>query len=307
MTTPAHPRPGYTLLEVLLAAGIAALLMAALYVGMDVQLRYAQEGREAVDNATLSRAILARITADLGNCLTPITATPTSSGGSSSAASSTSGSATTTTGTGTTGASTAGTSSGTATGGTTSLNAVTPFNGGVQGDSGQVTVWVSRVPPPPDGTAPNDPDAAMQPLGASDIRRVSYWIASGGGLARQELLRVSASDDDAQMPPYVPNEDQLVFAREVESLQFRYFDGTNWQDTWDSTTVGADGETPQGSPRAIAITIGLAHDRGGREQVKNYRHVVFIPTANGSTTVQNNSTTGSNSNSNSGSGGGTSP
>src|SRR5262249_57494133 len=111
-TAPAPRGPGSTLLEVLPAAGIAALLMAALYVGMDVQLRYAQEGREAVDNATLSRAILARITADLGNCLTPITATPTSSsGGSSSSASSTSGSATTTTGTGTTGTSTAGTPS----------------------------------------------------------------------------------------------------------------------------------------------------------------------------------------------------
>jgi hypothetical protein len=279
MTTPARPRPGYTLLEVLLAAGIATLLMAALYVGMDVQLRYAQEGREAVDEATLSRAILARITADLTNCLTPVTATPSSSsgGGGSTAAASTS--ATSTTGTGTTG-----TSSGTATGGaTTSLNAVTPFNGGVQGDNGQVTVWVSRVPPPPDGVAPNDPDAPMQPLGASDIRRVSYWIASGGGLARQELLRVSASDDDAQMPPYVPNEDQLVFAPEVASLLFRYFDGTNWQDTWDGTQLGADGATPIGPPRAIEVTVGIRKpgaDPNDASAVQTFRHVVAIAAAN---------------------------
>src|SRR5947209_3596910 len=42
---PPRPRGGYTLLELLLASVIAALLMAALYSAMDTHLRYAQSGR----------------------------------------------------------------------------------------------------------------------------------------------------------------------------------------------------------------------------------------------------------------------
>src|SRR5438093_297614 len=39
-------RSGYTLLEVLLALSIAVLLLGALYVAMDLQLRHADAGRE---------------------------------------------------------------------------------------------------------------------------------------------------------------------------------------------------------------------------------------------------------------------
>ena len=67
----------------------------------------------------------------------------------------------------------------------------------------------------------------------------------------------------------------------MKSLQFEYFDGQSWQDSWDGTQVGSDGVTPIGPPAAVAITIGLA--RPGTDEVKTYRHVVAIRTANGST------------------------
>ena len=44
----------------------------------------------------------------------------------------------------------------------------------------------------------------------------------------------------------------------MRSLNFQYFDGTDWQDSWDSTALGPDGVTPLGSPLAIAVTIGIA-------------------------------------------------
>jgi len=53
--------------------------------------------------------------------------------------------------------------------------------------------------------------------------------------------------------------------------------------------MGPDGLTPIGSPRAIAIQIEIASPGpGGREQIRSYRHVVAIPTANGSTQQPNN-------------------
>src|SRR5262245_62108252 len=72
-------RSGFTLLELLLASGIALLLMAGLYVAMEVNLNYAAAGREVVDQSELARALLARITADITGALTPITATKSTS------------------------------------------------------------------------------------------------------------------------------------------------------------------------------------------------------------------------------------
>jgi hypothetical protein len=71
----------------------------------------------------------------------------------------------------------------------------------------------------------------------------------------------------------------------VRSLSFEYFDGTNWQDSWDSTTPGADGITPVGSPRAVAVTVGVALP-GANGNVKIYRHVIAIQSANGTTAQQ---------------------
>src|SRR5262249_49554552 len=133
-----HIHSGFTLLEVLLALGISVLLMGALYVSMDVQIRYAQAGRERVSDSALARALLNRPAADVSASLPPIRAT---AGATSSSTSSTSSSSSSSSTTGTSSTSTTGSSSTATTGDTSasttgsSLNAVTPFNGGVQGET----------------------------------------------------------------------------------------------------------------------------------------------------------------------------
>src|SRR5262249_54178667 len=113
-------RRGFTLLEMMLASGIALLLMAALYVSMEVNLNYASAAREIVDQSELARALLARIAADINGALTPITATKSTSASS---------------GTVVTDDTT-----------TMSLTTVTPLNMGVVGDSTLLNLYVSRVP-----------------------------------------------------------------------------------------------------------------------------------------------------------------
>jgi hypothetical protein len=75
-----------------------------------------------------------------------------------------------------------------------------------------------------------------------------------------------------------------MLAPEVKSLQFRYFDGTNWADTWDSTVIGDDTITPIGSPRAIEVRIGVLPP-GGKDgdELKYFRQVILITTANAAT------------------------
>jgi type II secretory pathway pseudopilin PulG len=40
------------------------------------------------------------------------------------------------------------------------------------------------------------------------------------------------------LAPTVPPPDEEILCRNVRSFKVRYFDGTDWQDSWDSTTLG---------------------------------------------------------------------
>jgi hypothetical protein len=300
-------RPAYTLLEVLLAAAIAVLLLAALYAAVDMQLRHAESGRAVVQQSLLARGVLNRIAADITSSVGPTDpsryrtsggkqgggASPSGqSGGAAAAGASPSSSGGTGTGAG--GAS-PGSAAGSGSTGTTGTPA-SPFF--LQGDSGSLTIYTSRVPrevliPPEMAALTNAPPVA------SDLRRISYWLAGDGtlGLARQELLMVT-SDDAQQAPTDVGDEASFVIAPEVQSLTFSFFDGTNWNDTWDGSQTGSDGVTPIGPPIAIAVVIGMVppgtSSMAGAQQPKMYRHVVEIPTANGAmqqTTSSSNGTT----------------
>lgn len=266
MSRTGHRRLGYTLLEMLLATAITVLLMSALYVAMDTQLRLADAGRERVEQGTAARNILQRMSLDITGCLTPISVTKVVAAATSST-------------TGTTTTDDAAASSG----------SVTPFNAGVEGDSSVLTIYVSRVPPKASAFG----GAEGQPTGTSDLKRISYWLAADGGLARQEFDRVTADDDSSALPPDIPDEQRYIVAPEVVDLSFRYFDGNAWTDSWFGSTLGADEATPIGPPRAVEITMTLRvpGSDAGDEKRKTFRHVVAIGAANAQPVMTAESTT----------------
>jgi prepilin-type N-terminal cleavage/methylation domain-containing protein len=299
-------RGGYTLLEVMLALAIAVMLLAGLYAAMSVQLNHSEAGREVVEQATLARALLSRIRQDIAAATNvpdssryrlQSTQSNSQGGGSgqSGATGATGASGTTTPAAGTTGGTTgaAGTTGGGAsstdpstTGGLTAADgSMVNWVYGIQGDSATLNLFVSKLPR--EVLTPEALTGDMQLPVVSDLRRVSYWVAdSTNGLARQEV-KVETAQDLAAMPPAVSDESTVKYTPEVRSIQFSYYDGTSWQDSWDSTTLGADMITPVGPPRAVAVTIEVVQPRGGGgERLKTYRHVVFIPSANGATTMQ---------------------
>jgi prepilin-type N-terminal cleavage/methylation domain-containing protein len=288
-----HCRPGFTLLEVLLAAAIGVLLMAGLYTALNLTLSHAQAGRDKVEQSTIARSLFNRISIDILTELAPSRPTPSGSGGGGmggmgggggmggagggGAGAGASGN------TGQAGSSTAQSSSSSSSSSSniTGLGGTFQFNQGVQGDNGTLVLYVSRVPSELDPSWNGD-DVPI----VSDLRRITYWLSSGG-LSRQEI-KVATSDDDSVtgLPTDLPDDPSLVLAPEVQSLTFQYFDGTNWQDTWDGTqTPSAGGNYPQGPPVAIAITMELVLPGGetGSAKRKTFRHVIAIPTANGTT------------------------
>ena len=291
----ATARPAFTLLEMILASTIAVLLLGALYVAMDLQLRNAEAARDVVEQTTLARALIQRIAGDITPSLGQIdpsryrASSGTAGGGGTTAAQPQTGTAAAT-GTGAT--TTDATAQATTTGSTTTTSSTSPTLIAFQGDASTLTILVTRVPRAPANA--ENPEAP----GISDLRRVSYSLAGGGsplGLARQEVLAVTS--EEASDPPEEVSDpaSPLIVAPEVTGLSFSYWDGTGWLDSWDSTTAGADGTTPVGPPVAIAITLTIAPPSGsttGEVKTRTYRHVVPIPTANGTTQQPSADTTG---------------
>lgn len=293
-------RSGYTLLEVLLAMSMAVLVLAAVYSFVGYQLRQAQAGREIIERVTLARALCNRFSADIHGALAQndparfrrnsgdAAATADASqqtGGASTGGASTGGTSGTTGSSGTTSTSgTAGASSATGSATDTSSSSGSGASGesqvdmplGVVGSSTELHLFVSRVPLEVYGSG--DQGGLL----TCDQRRISYWLGGeGAGLCRLEARLITGEEATT---PDLPSGDvaAYVLAPEVQSLEFSYFDGSSWADSWDSTAPGADGTTPIGSPRAIAVRVGVASNgRTGSDELKYYRHVVAVPTANG--------------------------
>ncbi len=286
-------RPGYTLLEVLLASMIAIILLAALYAALDVTLNGMDAGRDQVQSSDLSRAILiARMGNDLAGCLGPLP--PKSGGGtsdqagSSSSSSSSSTTSSSTTSSSTTPSSTTGSSDPGATtpapdaedpNAMSTIAANVAFQAGVYGSDKFVTIFVSRVP-----TALTDIEAAANPdllLGA-DVRKVTYYLGAAGGLCRQERLWVTADGVGNVMEPDYSTEEFDVIAPEVADVTFEYLDAGSWLGTWDGTQVSTDGVSLVGPPRAIRVTMVLEFPGSNGQPVqKRVAHVFPVRSAVG--------------------------
>ena len=150
----------------------------------------------------------------------------------------------------------------------TEENSAGQFNLGLQGSFDRIEMQASRVPRFPQGDTP------LTTVG--DLRRISYWMTASG-LAREEVKLFTTEEPAA--------EESLIIAPEVRSVQFRYFDGTAWQDTWDGSTV-ANGAL-RGPPLAVEIILEVGppseeaflDPETARPTWKRYRHVVSLLTA----------------------------
>jgi type II secretory pathway pseudopilin PulG len=283
-------RPGFTLLEVLLATVIGILLLGGVYALFEMVVKQTDTGRTAVANGDLARAVVNRMTIDLSGSLGPLP--PKSGGGiaqsSTTGSTTTSGSTTTTGTTGTTGTTDTGSadtgSAETTDTGTTSSDtevaADVPFQGGVFGTDKQLTLYVSRVP-----TDLVNPDSAAETaLGGDpkpDLRRITYYLAATGGLCRQEQFLVTADGVRNSTDPDHSQEAVDLIAEEVIDVKFEYFDGGTWSTSWAGDDENEDGKTVKGPPRAIRMTLLIEDGNGTQKRVE---HVFPIRAAVGTYT-----------------------
>jgi prepilin-type N-terminal cleavage/methylation domain-containing protein len=306
-------RKAFTLLEVVLAMSLSVVLLGALYLTLTMHYSHARAGREIIDASAIVRTVAARIADDIQGQLSPInpllyskvngttimnnpfggtnaaaTSSSSTNSSSSNSSSSNNSSSNNSSQNSASQSNSSPSSSSPSNSGqnnssqNTQSSTLTPstvvFNLGVYGDADRLVLTGSWLPK--DLTRIQEGQTQT-----SDLRRVVYWLVKDGkktGLARQELTNVTGTDAGT-LPPDVPDPGQYVIAPEVKKFSLEYFDGTEWQTSWDGTTLDASSNLPIGPPVLIAINITIAtpsHQAGGKAKETSFRHVVAIPTAN---------------------------
>ncbi|MCA9214414.1 MAG: prepilin-type N-terminal cleavage/methylation domain-containing protein [Planctomycetales bacterium] len=295
--TPRKCRSAFTLLEVILAVALTAIVMGLIAGAIDFHLRQLTIRRTHIEEAQLARSILRRIADDLRAVVVHRTVDFSSveemteiADAADDALDALSGEATTeTTEPETTAAEDLVASS-------------VSSSPGIFGNQFELQVDISRIP------RYEEYEVAMQTGlqigGLSDMKTVTYYLGGAGtslatstenaigmaegatgGLVRRVVSR--ATSRYAMMGGTfdgMSNSDQLM-APEVSQMQFQYFDGYQWNTEWDSDVRG-------GIPVAVEVMITINNFRfddpndrdaqrtgvqNGVAQNNVYRLVVYLP------------------------------
>ncbi|UUO04481.1 prepilin-type N-terminal cleavage/methylation domain-containing protein [Blastopirellula sp. J2-11] len=301
-------RRGLSLLELMVASAIAVVLMAAVSAAIHMYSRAVDIGRTNVEEAQLGRAVMKLMEEDLRNCIWKneidfSSVEALASGSASSAASSLTGGAITSDISSTLDS----TTETDASLNTTDLAAssVPAMQIGLYGNATELQFDMSRLPRvdeyDPEYVGFRSQKLADKP---SDVKTVTYYLLIPGsayqgtvgdsadrtveqsGLVRRVLDRsvtqwALENGDTEQLDATAE-----IIAPEVCFLNFRYFDGYEWYEEWDSSAMG-------GLPLAVDIVVAIrsTDDRGSAiddgetivvgvaEGDMIYRRLVRIPIA----------------------------
>lgn len=305
-------RGGFTLIEVLVALGLSLVLVSAIYSAISLHWRYETAGRERIERAQISLAVLRLMTEDIGSVVfkAPSSKEEADAAGTGTATTGSSTSAAT----GSTSGTTPGTSSDSTDSTSASMNganskssatASTPTSLGVVGTADYLQLDISRPTkedfiPESSATGPNAA-VPVTPTLSDNVRVVWAMVTPSSGtvdangvrsltanpaLARQLTDRLrqavetqAAETNQNSAAPQL--EESNILAREIVKLSFRYYDGYSWVTEWDSVTQ-------ERLPRVIEVTIGFlkpehrkpgALNLPGAETIIPIKHVILVPSS----------------------------
>ena len=284
-------RAGFTLLELLIAIGLTSILMVALFSAMDIYFKLQLDSQEEITRQQISRALLRQMTRDIQSVVfvkkqavddeetaptSPGTGSAASGGSTQADGSTPAGGSTQADGSTQAGGSNSLSSTGstveTTDGDTTA--AMLKYTSGLVGSATDLLLYVSR----PDRTLSYVDAQSLTSTSerTGDLMMIRYLVAdtSAGGLSSTIAKRfagnkngpiglVRITGDLYGMSTAVQAGEERDFtcvdqidAEEVSQVAFSYFDGLNWQETWDSTTLNS-------LPIAIEIILTLRNAESG--------------------------------------------
>lgn len=267
---------GFTLLEIVLALGLAAMLLYLLTLATELTIFRVDRSRARVESAQVARVILERIAGDLQNAR--LDSPRPMLGGTSAGGTSTSG--TTTTGlpqSGTDGTASGGFSSASGNTGGTSASGATLLDAstvrGIYGNEQMLRIDRSVTHDWHDVTKPLLEEEQDETVLAALPQTVFYTVEDGqrlsspesaergvrsenesgiAGLYRESLATsvVQAESASDGVSNYQRSENSKLLAPEVVSIEYGYFDGSDMLDAWDSVERA-------GLPRGVEIRLQI--------------------------------------------------
>lgn len=108
----------------------------------------------------------------------------------------------------------------------------------------------------------------------SDRARIGYFVMEDPYLRVPTLFRWVKNPDDGTiedggtLEPLIPN---------VKSLDFWYFDGKEWKDSWNQTPQKAPGIQAESMGVPLALALELRIQDPMTHEILSYRHIIEIP------------------------------
>jgi len=218
---------GFTLMELLIATMIAAVVLAAMNTAFYAALHLRSSTTSAVDNSIPFNHVISMIKADLRGILI--------------------------------------------TGGTMAGPIESPGTENVNNQTTLLDIYTTT------GVIRDD-------LPWGDVQKVSYLLKNPTGVLRpvgQDLVRAVSRNLLASTQPDISEQSILSG---VNLMQFSFYDGTNWQTTWDSTNSIAP------FPQAIKVEIEFAKNDSGKQNMLPIQIVVPVITQESTNSVSTNAT-----------------
>ena len=280
-------RRAFSLIEVIVALALSVVLISAIYGAISLHWRYETLGRERIDRAQVSLAILRKMSEDVGSVMFSVPKVEETED-SSTSETATEGVTTTTE---------------ESTDSTATAAVEAPVSLGIVGTADSLQLDVSQ-PQVQDFVTVVDPSApSTTPLPIqSEMVRVTWALVrpnrsldpdatglqsliTNPALARDvtDRLQESVPDDTASALSTTSTATEIpessILAREVVALQFRYYDGYSWVSEWDSTEKGR-------LPRAVEVSMGFLNQEykpagslnlPGSASMTTIKHVIQVP------------------------------
>jgi prepilin-type N-terminal cleavage/methylation domain-containing protein len=104
----------------------------------------------------------------------------------------------------------------------------------------------------------------------AEARKVEIGLVTypgPGGVAEQVLVRRVTTNLLSQV---AIDGDEEVLCRGVRAVNFRYYDGLTWQESWDSALL------ENAIPTAVAMVVELDRSRNGQEKILRYPRVFLL-------------------------------
>jgi hypothetical protein len=115
------------------------------------------------------------------------------------------------------------------------------------------------------GADPVEGDVTQAPPLSEGVRKIEFYVTQDNGQSPMLVRRVTRNLLPSSEAPY----DEEVLCKDVRSFSLRYFDGTTWQEDWDSTLYD------DSLPLSVAVTLELGNPNSDKPGQRISRVIAF--------------------------------